>query len=41
MKLIIVITLLLIPVTVNAKTDWSVATVESTMKRYPTAKDLG
>jgi unsaturated rhamnogalacturonyl hydrolase len=23
------------------KTDWSVAMVESTMKRYPTAKDLG
>ena len=23
------------------KTDWSVALVESTMKRYPTAKDLG
>jgi hypothetical protein len=41
MKLIIVIALLLIPFTVHAKTDWSVATVESTMKRYPTAKDLG
>jgi len=26
---------------VNGKTDWSVAMVESTMKRYPTAKDLG
>jgi hypothetical protein len=38
MKLIIVIALLLIPFTVHAKTDWSVATVESTMKRYPTAK---
>ena len=25
----------------NTKTDWSVAMVESTMKRYPTAKDLG
>src|ERR671921_128917 len=23
------------------KTDWSVGMVESTMKRYPTAKDLG
>jgi len=26
---------------VGAKTDWSVGMVESTMKRYPTAKDLG
>ncbi|HEY2962759.1 MAG TPA: glycoside hydrolase family 88 protein [Pyrinomonadaceae bacterium] len=26
---------------VNGKTDWSVRLVESTMKRYPTAKDLG
>jgi len=25
----------------SPKTDWSVAMVESTMKRYPTAKDLG
>jgi unsaturated rhamnogalacturonyl hydrolase len=25
----------------NGKTDWSVRLVESTMKRYPTAKDLG
>jgi unsaturated rhamnogalacturonyl hydrolase len=25
----------------NSKTDWSVRLVESTMKRYPTAKDLG
>ena len=25
----------------NGKTDWSVAMVESTMKRYPTPKDLG
>jgi len=41
MKLIVVIALLLVPFTVNANTDWSVATVESTMKRYPTAKDLG
>jgi len=42
MRLIVVL-LLLIPFTVqaNAKTDWSVAMVESTMKRYPTAKDLG
>jgi len=42
MKLITIIALLLlIPFTVSAKTDWSVAMVESTMKRYPTAKDLG
>ena len=42
MRLIVVL-LLLIPFTVqaNAKTDWSVAMVESTMKRYPTAKDPG
>ena len=26
---------------VDGKTDWSVGMVESTMKRYPTAKDLG
>src|SRR5690348_5886732 len=25
----------------NGKVDWSVGMVESTMKRYPTAKDLG
>src|SRR4051812_15718361 len=25
----------------SGKTDWSVGMVESTMKRYPTAKDLG
>jgi len=44
MKLIAVIALLiLIPCSTiaYAKTDWSVAMVESTMKRYPTAKDLG
>ncbi|HWF89037.1 MAG TPA: glycoside hydrolase family 88 protein [Pyrinomonadaceae bacterium] len=44
MKLIAVIALLLlfsISVIAQAKTDWSVAMVESTMKRYPTAKDLG
>lgn len=43
MRLIVVIALLIIPFTVSAKstTDWSVAMVESTMKRYPTAKDLG
>ena len=41
MKLIVVIALLIIPFTAHAKTDWSVAMVESTMKRYPTAKDLG
>ena len=43
MKLIVLIALLTIPFTVSAagKTDWSVAMVESTMKRYPTAKDLG
>jgi unsaturated rhamnogalacturonyl hydrolase len=43
MRFIVVVTLLLIPFTVTskAKTDWSVAMVESTMKRYPTAKDLG
>jgi unsaturated rhamnogalacturonyl hydrolase len=43
MKLIALITLLVIsscPIA-QAKTDWSVALVESTMKRYPTAKDLG
>ena len=28
-------------VTTKNKTDWSVAMVESTLKRYPTAKDLG
>ena len=33
MKLIIVIALLVIPLTVHANTDWSVAMVESTMKR--------
>jgi unsaturated rhamnogalacturonyl hydrolase len=44
MKLITVIALLLlIPFSTiaNTKTDWSVAMVESTMKRYPTATDLG
>ena len=43
MKLLVVIALLIIPFTVHAtgNTDWSVAMVESTMKRYPTAKDLG
>jgi unsaturated rhamnogalacturonyl hydrolase len=43
MRFIAVIALLLIPFTAHAqgKTDWSVAMVESTMKRYPTAKDLG
>src|SRR6185436_2107316 len=43
MKLIVVMVLLVIPFTIQAsgKTDWSVAMVESTMKRYPTAKDLG
>src|SRR4026209_768690 len=43
MRLIVVIALLTIPFSVHAyqKTDWSVAVVESTMKRYPTAKDLG
>src|SRR5262245_51410202 len=44
MKLIAVIALLLlIPFSniAQPKTDWSVAMVESTMKRYPTAKDLG
>jgi unsaturated rhamnogalacturonyl hydrolase len=44
MKPITVIALLLlIPVSTvaNTKTDWSVAMVESTMKRYPTANDLG
>lgn len=42
MKLITVIALLLvISFSATAKTDWSVAMVESTMKRYPTAKDLG
>jgi unsaturated rhamnogalacturonyl hydrolase len=42
MKLIVTALLLIsFTVTANAKTDWSVAMVESTMKRYPTAKDLG
>jgi unsaturated rhamnogalacturonyl hydrolase len=44
MKLIAVIALLLLIVCgaiAQPKTDWSVAMVESTMKRYPTAKDLG
>lgn len=47
-KLIVVLTLLVVSfgVTTSAqnrvnKSDWSVALVESTMKRYPTAKDLG
>jgi len=39
--IIVSVLLLLSWVTINAKTDWSVAMVESTMKRYPTAKDLG
>ena len=30
-----------IPSSANGKRDWSVGMVESTMKRYPTAKDLG
>ena len=29
------------PAKTNGKTDWSVGMVESTLKRYPTAKDLG
>ena len=44
MKLIAVIALLLLisfSAIAQPKTDWSVAMVESTMKRYPTAKDLG
>jgi len=46
MRLIAVFALLTILFTIPAhgkteKTDWSVAMVESTMKRYPTAKDLG
>src|SRR5690349_6852682 len=44
MRLIAAIALLIVAFTVHAnppKTDWSVAMVESTMKRYPTAKDLG
>src|SRR5215208_3615415 len=41
MKLIAVLALLIIPFAVHAKTDWSVGMVESTMKRYPTAQDLG
>lgn len=47
-KLLAVVALLLLtistnaqPVTRNGKTDWSVAMVESTMKRYPTPNDLG
>src|SRR4029079_4029029 len=39
--IIVSVLLLLSWVTINAKTNWSVALVESTMKRYPTAKDLG
>ena len=47
MRLITVVALLMISFTVHAygetrrKVDLSVAMVESTMKRYPTAKDLG
>jgi unsaturated rhamnogalacturonyl hydrolase len=43
MRIIVLVALLLIPIAAKAdgKTDWSVAMVESTMKRYPTAKDLG
>ena len=44
MKLIAVIALLLLisgSSIAQSKTDWSTAMVESTMKRYPTAKDLG
>ena len=44
MKVIAVITLLLLApfaAVANKNTDWSIAMVESTMKRYPTAKDLG
>jgi unsaturated rhamnogalacturonyl hydrolase len=45
-KLIVVLTVLITQFGLTAsaqnnKTDWSVAMVESTMKRYPTAKDLG
>src|ERR1044072_663847 len=43
MKLIAVIALLLLvsfPAIAQPKTDWSVAMVESTMKRYPTANVL-
>jgi unsaturated rhamnogalacturonyl hydrolase len=32
---------LLVPAKTKVKTDWSVGMVESTMKRYPTPKDLG
>jgi len=44
MRLIAVVVVLLLnpfSAVANPKTDWSVAMVESTMKRYPTAKDLG
>src|SRR3954451_1107728 len=44
MKLIAVIALLLLISSfaiAQPKMDWSVAVVESTMKRYPAAKDLG
>lgn len=43
-RIAVCVLLLLIPFSTIAqpkKTDWSVAMVESTMKRYPTAKDLG
>ena len=42
-RITVIALLLLIPVSTvaNTKTDWSVAMVESTMKRYPTANDLG
>src|SRR4026207_2312617 len=44
MRLIAVVALLLLtPLSAlaNPKTDWSVAMVESTMKRFPIAQDLG
>ena len=40
-RIIAVLALLLMSTTVSAKVDWSVAMVNSTMGRYPTAKDLG
>jgi unsaturated rhamnogalacturonyl hydrolase len=47
-KLLTLVALLLLTISTNAqssnrkgKTDWSVAMVESTMKRYPTPNDLG
>ena len=39
--LVALIVILICSGSIKAQTDWSVAMVESTMKRYPTPKDLG